>query len=157
MVDAQLAAQAKTIASAEEKVLASLDKDLNTPAALAVLGELGKAANEVAVFTTKAKKDPGKLASGRALAKLARAALLAAAKPLGLLPVDPKTFFARTRIQRLANKKLDAAVIDAKVQERTAARTAKDFAKGDLLRKELTEMGVEIFDGTEGSSWKVTI
>jgi cysteinyl-tRNA synthetase len=153
----QLAAHAKTIAEAEERVLSALDKDLNAPAALAVLGELGKAANEVAMFTTKAKKDPAKLASGRKLAEAARNALLAAAKPLGLLGVDSNVFFERSRLQRLANRGLDAAVIDAKVRERSEARTAKDFARGDVLRKELTDMGVELLDGVDGSSWKLTI
>ena len=155
--DAALAAHAKTIAEAEERVLAALDKDLNTPAALAVLGELGKAANEVAMFTARAKKDPMKAATGRRLARAAGAAMLAAVKPLGLLAVDAKTFFARTRVQRLANRGLDASEIDAKVRERTEARAAKDFARGDLLRKELTDLGVEVLDGQDGSTWKVTI
>jgi len=155
----ELAAHAKTIGEASERVLAALDKDLNTPAALAVLGELGKAANEVAVFTLRAAKanQSPKAASGRRLATAAIDALLAAVKPLGLLSAESKVFFERTRAQRLTNKGLDAAVIDAKVQERTAARAAKDFARGDALRKELTELGIEVLDGTSASTWKVTI
>jgi len=153
--DPLLAAQARTVAEAEERVLSALDKDLNTPAALAVLGELGKAANEIAVFTGKAKKDPIKAASGRAMAKLALAAMEAASRPLGLLAADSAAFFARTRAQRLATKGLDAAMIDAKVRERNEARAAKDFARSDLLRKELSTIGVEILDGVEGSSWRL--
>jgi cysteinyl-tRNA synthetase len=155
--DAQLAAHAKTIAEAEEKVLSALDKDVNTPGALAVLGELGKAANEVAVFTSKAKKDPAKVMAGRKLAKAAVASIEAAVKPLGILLAPPATFFDRTRAQRLANKNLDATSIDDKVRERSLARAAKDFARGDVLRKELTELGIEITDGAEGSTWKVGI
>jgi cysteinyl-tRNA synthetase len=153
----QLAAHAKTVAEAAEKVLAALDKDLNTPAALAVLGELGKAANEIAVFTTKAKKDPVKAASGRKLAAAAREAMLTAVKPLGLLLTDSKTFFERTRAQRLANQNLEAARIDAMVKERTEARAAKSFARSDELRKELTDLGVEVFDSPDGSTWKLMI
>jgi cysteinyl-tRNA synthetase len=151
----QLAAQAKTIAEAPEAVLTALDKDLNTPQALAILGELGKAANEVVVFTAKAKKDPVKAASGRRLAKAAEAALLLAVKPLGLLLASSATFFERTRAQRLHNRGLDAVSIEAKVEERGAARVAKDFARSDAIRKELTELGVEILDAPEGTTWKV--
>jgi cysteinyl-tRNA synthetase len=155
--DPQLAAHAKTIATAEERVLAALDKDLNTPAALAVLGELGKAGNEVLVFAAKAKKDPAKVAAGRKLARAAITAMHAAVKPLGLLLAEPRVFFERTRAQRLTTKGLDAAVIDAKVHERNDARAAKDFARADVLRKELTELGIEILDGLDGSSWKVGV
>jgi cysteinyl-tRNA synthetase len=155
--DPQLAAYAKTVAGAEEKVLSALDKDLNTPAALAVLGELGKAGNEVLIFAGKARKDPAKLAAARKLARAAIAAMEAAVKPLGLLLAEPRVFFERTRVQRLANKGLDAAIIDAKVRERTEARAAKDFARGDVLRKELTVLGIEVTDGVSASIWKVGI
>jgi cysteinyl-tRNA synthetase len=155
--DPQLKAQAKVIGEAAEGVLSALDRDLNTQQALAVLGELGKAANEVAVFTSKAKKDPGKAASGRKLARDAEHALLEAVKPLGLLLAPSATFFARTRVQRIKNRGLDAANIDAKVDERNAARSAKDFARSDAIRKELSLLGVEILDTPEGSSWKVGV
>jgi cysteinyl-tRNA synthetase len=154
--DPQLKAQAKVIAEAESKVLAALDRDLNTPAALAVLGELGKAANEVAVFTTKAT-DAVKAAAGRKLAGAAREALLGACKTLGLLAVTPRVFFERTKAQRLKNRELDPAVIDAKVRERTEARAAREFARGDVIRKELIDMGVEVLDSPVGSTWKVTL
>ena len=89
------------------------------------------------------------------MAKLALAAMEAASRPLGLLAADSAAFFARTRAQRLATKGLDAAMIDAKVRERNEARAAKDFARSDLLRKELSTIGVEILDGVEGSSWRL--
>jgi cysteinyl-tRNA synthetase len=155
---APLVPHAKTIDEAEERVLAALDKDLNTPAALAVLGELGKAANEVVVFTAKAKKDPSAAAAGRRLAKRAAAAMRAAVKPLALLTASPAEFFTRTRTQRLAKKGLDAAQIEAKVRERADARAAKDFARADQARKDLTALGVELLDGVDGStSWRVTL
>jgi cysteinyl-tRNA synthetase len=152
-----LKANAATVAEAEEKVLSALDKDLNTPAAVAALGELGKAANEIVVFTQKSKKDPGKVASGKKLARAAEEALLKAVKPLGLLESAPRVFFERTRLQRLKNRDLDAAAIDDKVRQRSEARAAKDFARGDALRQELAALGVEVLDGTDGTAWKVLI
>ena len=68
-------------------------------------------------------------------------------------------FFARTRARRLRIRGLDGAVIEAKVKARIDARTAKDFAKADALRAELTAMGVELQDvpGSGGTTWRVTI
>jgi len=41
------------------------------------------------------------------------------------------------------------------VADRITARVAKDFAKADALRTELSDMGVVLMDGPEGTRWKV--
>jgi len=152
-----LEAHAKVIAEAPERVLAALDKDLNTPVALAVLGELGKTMNEVIVQLAKTKKDPKMQAALRTLAGRAVTSLAKACEPLGLMQASPAAFAERTRARRLKIRGLDPAMIDAKVKERTEARAAKDFARGDAIRAELTALGVELLDGTGTTSWKVTI
>lgn len=152
-----LAAHAKTIAEAKERVLQVLDKDLNTPQALAVLADLGKAANEVVLFTIKARKDKVALAAGKTLAREAKAALTQACEPLGLLQASAHDFFARTRQQRLRLRGLDAPTIEAKVEARSAARAARDFARADAIRDELAAIGVELLDSAGASSWKVCI
>jgi cysteinyl-tRNA synthetase len=152
-----LAAHAKAISEAPERVLRVLDKDLNTPQALAVLADLGKAANEVVLFTTKAKKDKKARATGRQLAANAKDALTRACEPLGLMQASSRDFFARTREQRLQLRGLDAGAIDAKVEERSAARASKDFARADAIRDELVSMGIELLDSAGVSSWKVCI
>ncbi len=37
--------------------------------------------------------------------------------------------------------------------QRTAARSAKDWATSDRIRVELVEMGIAIKDGPEGTTW----
>jgi cysteinyl-tRNA synthetase len=152
-----LAQYAETIALAPERVLATLDKDLNTPQALAVLAELGKAANEVVLFTSKAKKDVKAKNAGRKLARAAKSALAKACEPLGLMQASRDEYFARTKERRLRLRGLDAAEVERKLEERVAARAAKDFARADALRAELTGMGVEVLDSADGVRWKVTI
>lgn len=44
--------------------------------------------------------------------------------------------------------------IEALIQERQAARKAKDFAKADEIRSRLLEMGIELKDTREGVKWK---
>jgi cysteinyl-tRNA synthetase len=145
-----LRAQAKILAAAQDAVLAALDKDINTPQALAVVSDLAKAGNEIATFATK-KKDP----AARALAKAAEEALRASCDVLGLLQSPIETFFARTREQRLRIRGLDTNDIEEKVKARERARATKDFALADALRADLTKLGVELSDGDAGTAWRL--
>jgi cysteinyl-tRNA synthetase len=98
------------------------------------------------------------LAKIRQLAAAAVNALDGSVKPLGLMLASYETYMTRTRAQRLKIKGLDATDIDAKVRARGEARVAKDFARADSLRKELTELGIEVLDETSGaSSWRVLL
>jgi cysteinyl-tRNA synthetase len=45
------------------------------------------------------------------------------------------------------------AMIEALIEKRTAARNNKDFAQADLLRAELTELGVTIEDQAGKTVW----
>jgi cysteinyl-tRNA synthetase len=152
-----LQGQATVIAEAKERVLEALDRDLNTPVALSVLAELGKAANEIVMQAPKMKKDPAKAEAIRKLAASCVRSLDAACAPLGLMQADASAYWKRTKERRLRLRGLDASAIDAKVSERTDARKAKDFARADAIRQELTAVGVEIFDGVDASSWKISL
>jgi cysteinyl-tRNA synthetase len=152
-----VAAHAATIEEAPERVLSALNKDLNTPVALAALGDLGKAANEVAMFVGRSKKDPAAQAGARALATRAITSLAKACAPLGLMQATPQALARRTKARRLKLRGLDEAAVEAKVQARVQARAAKDFARGDAIRAELAAMGVEVLDTAGQTSWKVAI
>lgn len=55
----------------------------------------------------------------------------------------------------LKKKNLDRSHIDQIVNARSTARAAKDFAKSDELRKELTDLGISVMDLPQGSFWEV--
>ena len=95
-----LQGQAKVVADAPEKVLEALDRDLNTPVALSVLAELGKAANEIVTQVPKLKKDLAAQAGAKKLAAKAVRALDAACAPLGLMQASSEAFWARTKARR---------------------------------------------------------
>lgn len=44
--------------------------------------------------------------------------------------------------------------IEALINERQAARKAKDFAKADEIRNKLADMGITLLDTREGVKWK---
>ena len=151
------AAHAKLVREAPARVLDALDKDLNTPVALSVIAELAKAGNEIALSVGRLKKDPAAQARARGLAAAALSSLAACCRPLGLMQASPEDYAKRTRERRLKIRALDASMIDAKVKEREAARAAKDFTRGDAIRAELAQIGVELLDAGGATAWKVTI
>lgn len=51
----------------------------------------------------------------------------------------------------------DAAMIEAKIADRNAARKNKDFATSDRIRDELLAMGIAIKDGPQGTTWSRVI
>jgi cysteinyl-tRNA synthetase len=152
-----LQGQAKVVDDAREAVLNALDRDLNTPQALSVIAELGKAGNEIAMQYPKLKKDPAKLAAVQGLAAKAVRAIDAVCAPLGLMQAESDAYWGRTRARRLRLRGLEAAAVDAKVVARTEARKAKDFAHADALRKQLADWNVEVFDAGDTSTWKISI
>lgn len=46
-----------------------------------------------------------------------------------------------------------AALIDALVTERSAARTSRDFARSDAIREALFDAGIVVEDGPDGTTW----
>jgi cysteinyl-tRNA synthetase len=150
--------RAKLFAESPERVLASLDNDLNTSIALSIVGEVARVGNEVVQEHGRKKKDPKALDELAGLAGAAMAALDACCKPLGLMQSPDEAFGARSRERRLKIRGLDATVIEAKVKQRIDARAAKDFARGDAIRAELDALGVELKDTPgAGTTWRVKI
>lgn len=112
------------------RVEAALCDDLNTPQALAELSVLADAARQ----------------SGSAEAK---AALLGGGALLGLLQQDAEAWFKR------GESSVDAAHVEDLLQQRQAARAARDFKRADAIRDELAAMNIAIEDGAQGTRWSV--
>ncbi|WP_108472641.1 cysteine--tRNA ligase [Rhodanobacter thiooxydans] len=113
-----------------ERIEAALCDDLNTPQALAELSVLADAARQ----------------SGSAEAK---ADLLGGGALLGLLQQDPQAWFRR------GEDTVDAAYVEDLLQQRQAARAARDFARADAIRDELAAMHIAIEDGAQGTRWSI--
>ena len=75
-----------------------------------------------------------------------KAQLLSAGAILGLLQQDPEAWFGRGGD--------DEARIQALVDERAAAKKARDFVRADALREQLAGEGVLLEDTAQGVRWK---
>ncbi len=112
---------------------AALDDDLNTPQALAEISRLAGEARKVTSATDKIAL---------------KSQLLGAGLALGLLQQDPAAWFARGASND------DDARIQALVDERNAAKKARDFARADAIRDQLAAEGVLLEDTPAGVRWK---
>jgi cysteinyl-tRNA synthetase len=93
-------------------------------------------------------RDINRLGDGPEAIELARQ-LRAGADVVGLLSEDPVAWF-----EAGSTTDADNVRIDSLLEQRTNARTAKDFAEADRIRDELTDMGVVIEDGPNGPRWR---
>lgn len=107
---------------------AAMDNDFGTPEAVAVLFELAAEVNR-----TKSPQRAG--------------LLKALGGTLGILQGDPKAFLR-------AGAVLDEATIQQKIDERAAAKKAKDFATADRIRQELLGQGIVLKDSPTGTTWE---
>ncbi len=123
---------------ADRAVRELLCDDLNTPGALSAL------------FATSDRLR-AELRAGQASAAAETAEVLVAeASLLGLLQDDPHAWFTRGADAGLS------ARIEALVAERVQVRAAKNWARADEIRAELTALNVEVLDGPGGTAtWRL--
>ena len=118
--------------------LAILSDDLNTPKALAEINRLAKEAAN---------------ADNEQDAQALRRQLLDNAQFIGLLTVDPEAWF---KWQPATMKAVDPVEVEAMINARCEARDCRNWSEADRLRDALTDMGVVLEDGPEGTRWRVT-
>lgn len=115
-------------------IVLTLMDDMNTPEAIAGLHELRDIASQM---------------DGAArLAAIRR--LRAGGQLMGLFNEDPAQWFRRGEDA----DGLTAQRIDALLDERAAARKAKDFKRADEIRDGLAADGIVIEDGPNGATWR---
>ena len=112
-----------------QKFESAMEDDFNTADALSAVFEMVKLAN-VSVTEESAKELVSRM--DETLRKLLDV--------LGILPERKK-------------EALDAEV-EALIAERQAARKARNFARADEIRNQLTEMGIILKDTREGVKWQ---
>lgn len=119
----------------DDRVVAALADDLNTPLAMSYLHEDANNLNKAETEADRVKY---------------KSQLLADAYLLGLLWQDPESWFKGGDVP----DGLDETAIEAEIAARAEAKKAKNYALADEIRNRLKEQGIILEDGLAGTTWK---
>jgi cysteinyl-tRNA synthetase len=120
----------------------AMDDDLGTPAAVAAIYEVVREGNKLLAG--------GDSPALRGAASSVRAMLAV----LGVDPFDPHWQGASSGAEAKLTAAVDA-LVSVLLEQRAAARAAKDFATADTIRDQLKAVGIELEDTPQGPKWSL--
>lgn len=123
----------------ETRFKVAMDDDFNTPEAYAVLFDM---AREINRLKTDNPNEADLLA-----ARLRNLGVI-----LGILQQEPESFLQNNQQVAIEHEMLDE--IEALIATRREARLNKDWAQADIARARLTELGIVLEDGQNGTTWR---
>jgi cysteinyl-tRNA synthetase len=126
----------------------AMANDFNTPAALAVLSQPLADVNGLLASAKGVDKQLRRRSLARFLADFQTIGGV-----LGLFQGEPAAWLARRRDLKAARLGLDVARVTTLLEERAAARTARDWGQADRCRDDLAALGVCVLDGPAGTTW----
>ena len=121
----------------EARFVEVMNDDFNTPEAYSVLFDMAREVNRL--------KSEDMVAANALASHLRKLSSV-----LGLLEQDPDAFL-QSGAQADDG---EVAEIEALIKARLEARQAKDWAAADAARNRLTEMGIILEDGPQGTTWR---
>ncbi|MBM4295223.1 MAG: cysteine--tRNA ligase [Deltaproteobacteria bacterium] len=130
-----------------ERFAGAMDDDFNTAQALGYMFEAVRLTNRLLEHPAA---EPGYVA----LLAEVRHNLVDLGYVLNLLQAEPQEMLAALR-QKGAELKISPQEIERLITERAEARTNKDWARADEIRKELSEMDITLEDTPQGTTWRV--
>ncbi len=129
-----------------DQFVQTMDDDLNTANAIALLFEKVKEMNKI--------MDSPLDDSSKARLSLERRPLYTAASVLGFLHEEPEVFFEALAASTQA---ADSGEVEKLIEERKSARKNRDWARADAIRRQLKDMGIVLEDGPKGTTWRYDV
>ena len=137
---------------AKQELRAGMEDDLNTARASAAIFDMVREANTLA--------DRGELREGdkkpllEALEQFDE--IFAVMKDDDVAKTKAAMEWARAHglVQGAAEEAISDEEVNRLVEERNAAKKARDFARADAIRKQLADAGIVVEDSKDGSRWK---
>jgi len=129
-----------------DQFVQTMDDDLNTANAIALLFEKVKEMNKI--------MDSPLDDSIKARLSLERRPLYTAASVLGFLHEEPEVFFEALAA---STQTADSGEVEKLIEERKSARKNRDWARADAIRRQLKDMGIVLEDGPKGTTWRYDV
>jgi cysteinyl-tRNA synthetase len=124
--------------SPPDEVISPLCNDLNTSEAFAAINEIAKR-----IISSADEEEKKQL----------KIKLISSCKIFGILQKNPKIWLDKDKIEG----DFDIKLIEKLINDRHLSRLDKDFDKADRIREELSNLGVDIEDTSDGTIWKAKI
>ncbi len=133
----------------KSRIEAAMDDDFNTAGAFGVVFEVIRLTNKY-LDETKSEEFCGWLShQWHEIQKML-------GNIFGMFGSQSEKYLKRCKERQMCSKGIDETKIATLISGRLAARKSKDFAKADSIKKQLTDMGVELRDKPDGTTdWKV--
>lgn len=133
----------------EKAFIEAMDDDFNTAAAIAQLFSICKYAN---TLISNKKHSGGNISV--TLLKI-KDKITAMFSLLGLLQETPESFLAELKNKHLKNLGITPDEIQDFILQRNKAKQEKNYEAADKIRNELSERGIILNDGKEGTRWDI--
>jgi cysteinyl-tRNA synthetase len=141
---AEVKIQETPLQNAREKFIASMCDDLNIAGAIGILSEaVGNYAIDVVPESVTPESTTTDSIKGKNTLEGELEALQTMDSILGVIYLE----------EIVSTENLDVSKIESLIEARLDARSAKDWSRADEIRDELIGMGIEIKDGSEGTTW----
>jgi len=156
----QLAVAAANLNEAEQDLLEkvenfptrfreAMDDDFNTAQVLGNIFDLVRSVNRALAESGKISK------SLKGILAQARRALDEAGEVLGIFRTPADVYLERARERKIAEMGISRDEIEALIEERAAARKARDFARSDEIRDSLLARNIVLLDSPQGTTWRI--
>jgi len=126
----------------------AMDDDFNSALTLGIVFEVVRSANRFL-----AEIQPGNGAAITLLHRV-RAEIAELGEVLGLFHSKPAKWLEKQQQEKTSSLEITAEEIEALIVERSEARKAKNFSRGDEIRDYLLAKGIQLLDSAQGTTWK---
>ncbi|MGO9138905.1 MAG: cysteine--tRNA ligase [Syntrophales bacterium] len=137
------------IVSLPDRFKEAMDDDFNTPRAVGYIFDTVRLINGY-----MSEKSPVS-AEACLVLDTARRLIAEVGGVLGLFLDDPDDYFMQDRDREAGKRGLEVNEIERLIEERRAARLAKDWQRADEIRHLLAEKKIILKDSPTGTSWKI--
>lgn len=126
----------------------AMDDDFNTAQVLGNIFDLVRTVN-------RALAEIGKPSKGlRRILSRTSEVLEEAGSVLGIFRTRPEVYLEKVRERKLVEMGISRQEIESLIEERAAARRAKDFARSDRIRDDLLARNIVLLDSPQGTKWR---